>query len=105
LPHELLAPWDYYLHFKERAYENELKGRYPDPPGHITATTGLPDVAMSTFSISRGTMEKLIEHGYESTMERLNQPDAVKIIRDAQKAASEAAARTKAEEMALVLTL
>jgi predicted acylesterase/phospholipase RssA len=85
LPHELLAPWDYFFHFKELAYNKELVGRYPDPPGHIIATTGLPDVAMATFSISKATTEKLIEHGYFETMERLKQPDALKVIQEAQK--------------------
>lgn len=89
LPHEPLAPWDYFLHFKELAYYNELKGRYPDPPVHIIATTGLPDVAMGTFSISKRTVEKLVEHGYFVTMERLKQPDAVTVIQQAQKAASQ----------------
>jgi predicted acylesterase/phospholipase RssA len=90
LPHEPLAPWDYFLHFKELAYYEELKGRYPDPPGHIIATTGLPDVAMGTFSISKATTEKLIANGYYETMQRLKQPDALNIISEAQKTASSA---------------
>jgi predicted acylesterase/phospholipase RssA len=85
LPTEALTPWDYFLHVKEMAYYKELKDKYPDPPGNIIATTGLSDVATTTFGISKETMEKLVQHGYDATTERLQQPDAVAAIEEARK--------------------
>jgi predicted acylesterase/phospholipase RssA len=88
LPGEFLTPWDYFLHLREMAHYDDFKKRFPDRPGNIIAETGLPNVAATTFGISKATMEKLIEHGREVTLERLQQPDAIKAIQDARKAAT-----------------
>ncbi len=80
LPTEMLSPWDYMMHLKEMNANAELSARYPDPPGHIIATTGLPDVATTTFGVSLETLKKLIVHGEEATNERLSQPDAVAVL-------------------------
>ena len=85
LPSEPLAPWDYFMHLREMAYYNDFKDRFPDPPGHIIAQTGLPDVATTTFNLNKETTEKLIQHGYDATNERLHQPDAIKAIEEARK--------------------
>lgn len=82
-PKEFLNPWDTMMHLREMAYYNVMRRMYPDPAGHIIAKTGLDDVATTTFGISRETMERLVKHGYDSTMERLSQPDAVKAIEKA----------------------
>ena len=86
LPSEPLAPWDYLMHLREMSYHDELASRYPDPTGHIISETGLPDVATTTFGVSLETLKKLVQHSYDSTMERLAQPDAQKAIADARKA-------------------
>ncbi len=87
LPSGPLMPWDYFMHMREMSYYNTFKNRYPDPRGHIISETGLPDVATTTFSVSLATLKKLVDHGYESTIKRLEQPDAIKAIENAQKAA------------------
>jgi predicted acylesterase/phospholipase RssA len=86
LPNHLLAPWDYWMQLREMAYYEVFKKTYPDPPGHIIAETGLPDVAATTFSLPKEVMLKLVDHGYTSTRERLQQPDALKAIEEARKA-------------------
>lgn len=85
LPRDVLTPWDYFMHLREMSYYNDFVARYPDPPGHIIAQTGLPDVATTTFSVSKETLEKLVEHGYDATMERLKQPDAQQAIEAARR--------------------
>ena len=85
LPTELLTPWDYFMHLREMSYYNELKSRYPDPKGQIIAETGRPDLATTTFGVSTEALLKLIDHAYEQTSKRLDQPDAVKAIQDAKK--------------------
>lgn len=87
LPSGTLAPWDYFLHMREMSYYKDFQARYPDPKGHIIAETGLPDVATTTFSVSVETLNKLVTHAYDTTMERLKQPDAVAAIEAARKAA------------------
>ncbi len=84
-----LAPWDYFLHMREMSYYNDFKARFPDPKGHIIAETGLPDVATTTFSVSLETLNKLVTHAYDSTMERLKQPDAVAAIEAARRRAAQ----------------
>jgi hypothetical protein len=79
-PTEFLSPWDYLLHINEMLGSPENIKKYPDPPGHIIAHTGMPDVAMTTFGLPVETLEKLIDHGYQATTDRLNQPDAVAAI-------------------------
>lgn len=84
-PKEFLNPWDSYMHLREMAYYDIFSKKYPDPPGHIIAKTGLDDVATTTFGISKATMERLVRHGYESTIERLSQADALQAIEAAKK--------------------
>lgn len=85
LPSAPLTPWDYFMHLREMSYYDTLKARYPDPKGHIIAETGMPDLATTTFSVSTETLNKLIDHAYKQTSERLSQPDAIKAIQDAKK--------------------
>jgi hypothetical protein len=82
LPSEPLAPWDYLMHLRELSYYDEFNKRYPDPPGHIIAETGLPDVATTAFGVSTDTLNRLVQHGYDATAKRLAEPDAVKAIAD-----------------------
>lgn len=85
-PAEQLSPLDYMMHMRELAYHDEFVRRYPDPQGQIIAETGLPDVATTTFGVSMNTLKKLVQHGYDSTMQRLAEADAQKAIADARKA-------------------
>ncbi len=80
-PSQLLSPFDYFMHVKEMMSAPEMAAKYPDPPGNIIATTGLPDVAMTAFGIPTATLQKLIDHGYKATTERLEQPDAVAALK------------------------
>jgi hypothetical protein len=100
-PTEVLTPWDFFLHIKEMLSSAELAKDYPDPPGHIIATTGLPDVAMTAFGVSTDTLQKLIDHGYQATSARLEQPDAVAALRSregAVEAAPATSTATKSEQ-------
>ena len=80
LPTAMLSPWDYMMHLREMAMASALEKRFPDPKGHLIAETGLRDVSTSTFGASVETLNRLIEHGYQATKERLSQPDALETI-------------------------
>ncbi len=88
LPKQFLTPWDSFMHLREMAYYDVFTKKFPDPPGHLIAKTGLDDVATTTFGLTKQTMERLVKNGYESTIERLSQADAVKAIEEARKKSS-----------------
>lgn len=82
LPTQPLSPWDFMMHMREMMLSSYLNSRFPDPKGHLIAETGMRDVSTSSFGIGTEALKKLIEHGYESTTARLNQPDAIEAMKN-----------------------
>ncbi len=80
-PSQVLSPWDFFMHMKEMLGSAENARKYPDPPGHIIAETGMRDVGMTTFGLSTDALQALIDHGYQAATARLEQPDAVAAIK------------------------
>ena len=70
------------MHMREMMLSSYLNSRFPDPKGHLIAETGMRDVSTSSFGIGTEALKKLIEHGYESTTARLNQPDAIEAMKN-----------------------
>ncbi|MBX9567628.1 MAG: patatin-like phospholipase family protein [Candidatus Obscuribacterales bacterium] len=80
-PSQPLTPWDFVMHMREMMLSSYLNSKFPDPKGHIIAETGMKDLSTNSWGVGTETLNKLIEHGYDSTKLRLKQSDALDALK------------------------